>query len=147
MPEELEEVFDGVQFWGIGRQEEQRDVVGEIEIVGGMPSGLVEDDDGMGAFGDLGADFRKMQAHGLGVGVGQNQGRRFVGFWTGCGKQISSFVALIFGLSWPAATTRPLAGQLTFLADPGFIGEPDFYRAFSGSVADGVPDQILEFFL
>ena len=60
MSEKLEEVLDGVQFWRIGWQEEQRDVVGEIEIVGGMPSGLVEDNDGMGAVGDLRADFREM---------------------------------------------------------------------------------------
>ncbi len=101
----------------------------------------------MGAFGDLRADFRKMQAHGLGVGVGQNQGRRFVGFRTGGGKQVGGFVALILGLPWPAAATRPLAGQLAFLADTSFVREPDFYRAFSESVTDGVPDQTLEFFL
>ena len=60
MSEKLEEVLDGVQFRGIGRQEEQRGVVGEIEIVGGMPSGLVEDNDGLVAVGDLHADFREM---------------------------------------------------------------------------------------
>ena len=75
MSKELEEVLDRVQLRGIGRQEEQRDVVGEIEIVGGMPPGLVEDDDGMGAVGDLGADFREVKVHGFGVGVGKNQGR------------------------------------------------------------------------
>ena len=83
----------------------------------------------------------------MGVGVGEHQGRRFVGFRTGCGKQIGGFVALILGLPWPAAAMRPLASQQAFLADPSFVREPDFYRALSGSVADGVPDQILEFFL
>jgi hypothetical protein len=29
----------------------------------------------MGAVGDLRADFREVQVHGLGVGVGENQGR------------------------------------------------------------------------
>ena len=115
--------------------------------MGGMPSGLVEDNNGMGAVGDLRADFRKMQAHGLGVGVGQNQGRRFVGFRTGRSEQVGSFVTLILGLPWPAAATRPLAGQLPLLTDPSFIRKPDFYRALSDAVADGVPDQILEFFL
>ena len=42
--------------------------------MGGVPSGLVEDNDGMSAGGDLRADFREMQVHGLGVGVGENQG-------------------------------------------------------------------------
>jgi hypothetical protein len=40
-----------------------------------VPSGLVEDDDGMGAVSDLRADFREMQAHGLSIGVRENQGR------------------------------------------------------------------------
>ena len=79
--------------------------------------------------------------------MGEHQGRRFVGFRTGRGKQVGGFVALILWLPWSAAPARPLAGQLTFLTDPSFIGKPDFYRAFSGSIADGVPDQILEFFL
>ncbi len=79
--------------------------------------------------------------------MGENQGRRFVGFRTGCGKQVGGFVALILRLSWAAAPARPLAGQLAFLTDPSFIREPDFYRAFSGSVADRFPDQIVEFFL
>ena len=60
MSEELKEIFNRVQLRRIGRQEEQRDVVGQIEIVGGMPACLVEDNDGMGAFGDLRADFREM---------------------------------------------------------------------------------------
>ena len=75
VPEELEEIFDRVQFWLIGRQEEEGDVVGEIEIMGGMPSCLIEDDDGMGAGRDLGADFVEMQVHGFGVGMRKDQSR------------------------------------------------------------------------
>ncbi len=38
--------------------------VGEVEFMGFMPSGLVEDDDGMGTCRDLGAEFVRMQGHG-----------------------------------------------------------------------------------
>ena len=75
MPEKLEEVLDRVQLRRIRRQEEQRDVVGEIEIVGGMPPCLIENHDGMGPFGDLGADFVEMQVHGFGIGMGEHQSR------------------------------------------------------------------------
>lgn len=60
MPEELKKIFDRVQLRRIGWQEEQRDVVGEIEVIGGMPSCLIEDDDGMGASRDLRTDFVEM---------------------------------------------------------------------------------------
>ena len=147
MLDELKQVLDRIQLRRIGRQEEQRDVVGQIEVMGDMPSGLIEDDDGMGAWRDLGADFGEMQGHGIGVGLGQYQGRSAMGFGAGGGEEIGGFVALVFRLSRPAALFRPLPGQLPLLADPGFIGEPDFYRAFSGSVADRVLDQVAEVFL
>lgn len=145
--DELEQVFDRVQLWRIGRQEEQRDVVGQLEVMGDMPAGAIEDDDSLGAWRDLGADFGEMQGHGVGVGLGQHQGRRAVGFGAGGGEEIGGFVALVFWLSRPAALFRPLPGQLAFLADPGFIGEPNFYRAFRSSVADRLFDQVTEVFL
>ena len=147
MLDELKQVLDRVQLRRIGWQEEQRDVVGQLEVMGDMPSGAIEDDDGMGARCDLGADFGEMPRHGIGVGLGQHQGRRAVGFGAGGGKEIGGFVALVFWLSRPAAFFRPLPGQLSLLADPGFIGKPDFYRALRGSVADGVLDQVTEVFL
>ena len=110
MSEELKEVLDRVQFWGVGRQEEKRDVVGQIEVMGDMPPGAIEDNDGMGAEGDLRADFSEMQGHGFGIGMGENQGRRPVAFGAGRGEQIGSLVALIPRLSWTATPACPLAG-------------------------------------
>jgi len=115
--------------------------------MGDMPPCTIEDDDGMSADRDLRADFGEMQGHGFGIGMGENQSRRFASFRTSCGKQVGGLVALIFGLPWPAAAPRPLAGQLALLTDPSFVRKPDFYRAFIGSVTDGISDQILEFFL
>ncbi|MGI9437041.1 MAG: hypothetical protein ACR2Q4_19795 [Geminicoccaceae bacterium] len=51
-----------------------------------------DDGDVSGAGRDLGADFLAMQVRGLGVGTGENQGRRFVGLRTGGGKQVGGFV-------------------------------------------------------
>ena len=46
---ELPDVFDRVQLGRSRRQREQGDVVGHREFLRGVPAGLVEDEDGMGA--------------------------------------------------------------------------------------------------
>ena len=38
-----------------------------------MPSGLIEDENGVGAGGDLGGDLVEMKLHGLGVAGGQHE--------------------------------------------------------------------------
>jgi hypothetical protein len=38
-----------------------------------VPAGTIEDQDGMGTLGDMPADLGQAQAHGLGVGVRQNE--------------------------------------------------------------------------
>ena len=39
-----------------------------------MLSGLIDEEDGVGAWCHLGPDFIQMPMHGLGVAVGQNEG-------------------------------------------------------------------------
>ena len=40
-----------------------------------MPSGPVEQQHGVGAFGDMARNFVEVELHGLGVGVGQRERR------------------------------------------------------------------------
>ena len=47
----------------------ERDVLGDVELGGGVPAGLIEPHDGMRARRDGTADFLEMQVHGLGVGA------------------------------------------------------------------------------
>ena len=101
----------------------------------------------MGARCDLGANFGEMQGHGVGVGLGQHQGRRAVGFGASGGEEIGGFVALVFRLSRPAGLFSPIAVSADLSGQRvRFIGKPDLYRAFSSSVTDRFIDQILEFF-
>jgi len=39
-----------------------------------VPSGLIDDENGMGTLADLGRDFVEMPLHGLGVAAWQNEG-------------------------------------------------------------------------
>ena len=49
------------------------DVVGNLEVFCAMPAGLIEDENGVGARGDLGGDLVEMKLHGLGVAGGQHE--------------------------------------------------------------------------
>src|SRR5919107_1369096 len=73
LPQVLPDVLDGIQLGRAGRQRQERDVVGDGEVPGAVPSGAVEDHEGVCARGDVAADLRQVQAHGLGVDAGQDE--------------------------------------------------------------------------
>jgi len=118
----------GVQFWRAGRQEDQRDVVGHIELGGGVPSGAVEQQDGVGSLGDVAGDFLEMELHGLGVGEGQRKRSPDAARGTNGAEQIGALVALIGGLARPRSSLGPLTHEAVLLADAGFVLEPDLDR-------------------
>ena len=60
---------------GAGRQEDRGDVFRHVELAGGVPSGAVEQQDGVGSLGDVAGDFVKMELHYLGVGERQRERR------------------------------------------------------------------------
>ncbi len=51
---ELPYVFDRIEFWRSRRQGQERDVGRDHKLVRGMPSGPVDDEEGMGARRHLG---------------------------------------------------------------------------------------------
>ena len=60
-----------------------------------MPSGLIEDENGVGAGGDLGGDLVEMKLHGLGVAGGQHEGGTGSALRAYCAEQIGRLGALI----------------------------------------------------
>jgi hypothetical protein len=128
LAEILPDVFDRVQLRGTGRQEDRRDVVGQVELARCVPSGSVEDENGVGALGDIARDFVEVKLHHVGVGVGQREGRPDAPRGADRAEQIGVVVALVGGLPWPRPAPGPLPNLAVLLADPGFILEPDFDR-------------------
>lgn len=57
---ELPDVLDRIELERAGRQGHEGDVGGGRELVDGMPSGLIEEDDGMVAGRHLGSDLVEM---------------------------------------------------------------------------------------
>ncbi len=92
-----------------------------------MPSGLIDEEDGVGAWCHLGRDFIQMPLHGLGVAVGQNEGRPDTTLGTDGAKDIDRLRALVPGRPGPGSPWRPAPGDLVLLADPRFVLPPEFY--------------------
>ena len=92
-----------------------------------MPSGLVEQEDGMGAWPHLGGDFVQVPLHGLGVAAGQDEGGADPALGTDGAENVGRFGALIVRRPRPTAAPGPAPRDLVLLADAGFVLPPDFY--------------------
>ena len=120
------DVFDRVEFRGVGRQGNEGDVVRHGEAVGAVIAGPVEDQGGM-AFGrDLFGDLGEMQGHGLGIGGGHDERGGGAAFRADGAEQVGPLVAPVARRAWTASAPRPDPGQGALLADARFILEPDF---------------------
>lgn len=66
---ELPDVLHRVQLGRAGRQEQERDVVGNCELGRDVPAGLVEDQNRVGCWINSATDLLQMRVHGAGVAV------------------------------------------------------------------------------
>ena len=95
LPHELPDVFLGVEFRRTRRQRQERDVAWNLERLGAMPAGLIEDENGVGAEADFGCDLVEMKLHGFGVAGGQHEGGTGSVFRADCAEQIGRLRTLI----------------------------------------------------
>jgi len=61
---ELPDILLAVEFGGARRQRQERDVSRNPEFLGAVPTGLIENENGVGARCDLGGDLVEMKLHG-----------------------------------------------------------------------------------
>jgi len=111
-----------------------------------VPTGLIDDQNCMGASGDLCADQFQMFSHGMGVGPRHDEPGTLSLGGADCAKEIGPFGALVVRRAWAGSTFGPSSGDLVLLANPGFILKPNFHRRPALFYADG-RDQIGEVFL
>jgi hypothetical protein len=64
--------FERVQLRRAGRQEDRGDVAGDVALGGGVRAGAVEQQNGVGALGDVARDFLEIELHGLVVSAKGN---------------------------------------------------------------------------
>jgi hypothetical protein len=102
---------------------------GTDELGRKVPSGLIEQEQGVVAGRDLARDFGKMHVHRLGVAEGQDESRALALARADGAKDIGRGCALIGRRRRPRAAPRPAPRDLVLLANSGLVGEPDFYLA------------------
>jgi hypothetical protein len=125
---ELPDVFDGVQFGRLRRQGQDGDVFGHLQFRRRMPTGLIENENGMRVRIDGGTDRRQMGVHRLGIAPGQDKTDAFALLRTDRPKDIGRLGALIAWCAWPCSAFGPAPRQLVLLADPRLVLKPDFDR-------------------
>src|SRR5665213_4188920 len=92
-----------------------------------MPSGLIDDKDGVGFWCDRLGDFREVQVHRFGVAERKDQSRALALFRADGTEDIGRCGSLIPRGARASAALGPPAGDLVLLADPCLVLEPNFY--------------------
>jgi hypothetical protein len=92
---------------------------------GGVPAGLIEQHDRMGAGRDQDADLLEVGLHRRRVAAGHDQTGRLGFFGTDGAEDIGGLGALIVRRTRPRAASGPAPGQPVLLADTGLVLEPD----------------------
>jgi hypothetical protein len=116
-----------------------------------MPSGLINEDGGVGVRRDLRGDLGEMQIHRLGVATRHDERRAFALLRTDRAENVGRGGSLIARGAGARAALGPTAGDLVLLADPRLV-EPDFSCAginallAPASKADRVTDVVKERF-
>jgi len=124
---ELPEVFDRIQLGRFWRQRQEGDVLRDLEAFGHVPSGLIENEDGVFARGDCGGDLHEMKVHGFCVAARQDESRPFSLLRADRPEDVGRDGALIVRRRGAGSALGPASGDLVLLADAGLVGEPDLY--------------------
>lgn len=104
---------------------QQADVVGDFQLSTGlMPTGAVEDKDGVAARGYLSGDFHQVFVHGFGVGAGQDKGGADVAGRANRAENIGPLIARVLGSGGSASLFRPNVGQPALLSDARLVLPP-----------------------
>ena len=94
-----------------------------------MPSGLIDEKDGVGSWCDRLGDFHEVQVHRFGIAGGQDQGCALSLLGADGTENIGRCGALIPRSARASAALGPPAGDLLLLADTSLVLEPNFYLA------------------
>ena len=90
-----------------------------------MPTGAVEQQNGVGSGCDVVGYLVEVELHCLGIGEGHREGGADASGGTDGAEEIGAVVTLIGRLTRPRSAPGPLAHEAVLLADAGFVLKPD----------------------
>ena len=96
-----------------------------MQMPGGVPAGLVEQHDRVGAGRDQYTDLLEVGLHRRRVAAGHDQPGRLGFLGTDGAEDIGGLGALVVRRTGPRATSGPAPGQSVLLADTRLVLEPD----------------------
>src|SRR4051794_16276147 len=129
VPQELPDVLDRVQLGAFRWQRDEGDVGRYLELVRRVPSGLVEQEDGMRARRHGGRDLGEVEAHRLSVAVRQDEAYGLARLGTDSAEDVGRRRPLVMRRRGSGAAPGPTPGDLILLPNSGLVGEPDLYGA------------------
>ena len=126
--QELPDVLGRVELGCLGRERQQGDVVRHHELVGHVPPGPVEHEQGVGGRLDGERDLVEVELHGRGVALGQHQPGALAPGGANGAEDVGRPGALVVRRAGPGAAASPAPGDLVLLADTRLVLPPDLYR-------------------
>lgn len=124
---ELPEVFDRVQLGRFWRERQEGDVLRDLKGLGHVPSGLIENEDGVLARGNFCGDLHEMKVHGFCVAARQDESCPFSLLRADRPEDVGRGGALVLRRRGAGSALGPASGDLVLLADARLVGEPDLY--------------------
>ena len=98
----MPDIFLRVELGAVGGQAQESDVLRNNEPASGpVPACAVDNDNGMGVFGHMAGDLRKMAVHGVCVRLGQNKSYAGIARRTNGAKDVGAFISLVERYAWP----------------------------------------------
>jgi len=95
LADELPDILDRVGFGALGRQRKERDVRRHDELVGQVPSGLVEEENGVSPWRHRRRDLGQMQGHRGDIATRQDKGGALAGLGADSAENAGRCRALI----------------------------------------------------
>ena len=94
---ELPDIFLAVELGRAWRQLQERDVAWNLEGLGTMPAGLIEEEDSVSAGSDFGCDLIEVKLHSFGIAGWQHEGGAGTAFGADRTEQVARLGPLIVG--------------------------------------------------
>src|SRR3954452_7286907 len=92
-----------------------------------MPSGLIKNENGVGAGSDFRCDLVEMKLHRFGIAKREHEGSTGSEVGTDCTEHVGGLRALIVDRRGAWALPGPAIGELVLLTDPHLVLEPHLY--------------------